>query len=211
MRRRTRAREIAIQFLYQLDLRDDDISGDLEAFLEREGQDDELRGFSRQLILGTQERLPEIDAVLTRVARNWDLRRMAVLDRNILRMAAYELLYCTDVPPKVTINEAIELGKRFSTANSGGFINGILDRIRIDAERDARATGTPIAGTPAAGTPIAGNSAAGTRVPAPSGESRPGTSQTGEAPSSGALPGKAPPRRALPDRTLPGRALSGEA
>ena len=76
--------------------------------------------------------LYSIDQLLQQVARNWDLKRMAAIDRNVLRMAVFELLHCPDIPPKVTINEAIELGKKFSTANSGGFINGILDRIRID-------------------------------------------------------------------------------
>ena len=68
--------------------------------------------------------------MLSKVARNWDLRRMATIDRNVLRMAIFELLYCEDIPPKVSINEAIELGKKFSTANSGAFINGILDRVK---------------------------------------------------------------------------------
>ena len=76
---------------------------------------------------------------LQSVTRNWDLRRMAVVDRNVLRMAVYELMWCADVPHKVAINEAIEIGKKFSTANSGGFVNGILDRIRIDHSRSADA------------------------------------------------------------------------
>jgi N utilization substance protein B len=87
------------------------------------------------------------------VTKNWDLRRMATVDRNVLRMAVYELAHCDDVPPKVAINEAIELGKKFSTANSGGFVNGILDRIRIDLERE-RAAAPPAsdAGTAGAAT-----------------------------------------------------------
>jgi transcription antitermination factor NusB len=82
----------------------------------------------RAITVATQE----IDTLLRKVARNWGLERMAVVDRNILRMATWEMLYSRDVPPKVAINEAIELGKRYSTANSGAFVNGILDRIRID-------------------------------------------------------------------------------
>ena len=97
----------------------------------------EILQFATKLVEGTLERRDEIDARLQSVTRNWDLRRMAIVDRNILRMAVYELMWCDDVPHKVAINEAIELGKKFSTANSGGFVNGILDRIRMDIERSA--------------------------------------------------------------------------
>jgi len=95
----------------------------------------EILQFSTRLVEGTLSHRDEIDAKLQGVTRNWDLRRMAIVDRNVLRMAVYELMWCKDVPPKVAINEAIEIGKKFSTANSGGFVNGILDRIRIDLER----------------------------------------------------------------------------
>lgn len=126
-----------MQFLYQVDLRGEAVWSDVEAFLENASKDGVLpdadaREFARRLILGTKRHRDEIDTLLKSVARNWDLRRMAAVDRNILRMSAYEMLWCRDVPPKVAINEAIELGKRFSTANSGAFVNGILDRIRID-------------------------------------------------------------------------------
>ena len=132
IRRRTRAREAAAQFLYQLDLRREVDLQDLSEFLDLECKDTEARAFARRLIEGTFAAKNEVDQVLRNVARNWDLERMAVIDRNVLRMAVYELLHCTDIPPKVTINEAIELGKKYSTASSGGFINGILDRIRLD-------------------------------------------------------------------------------
>lgn len=132
MRRRTRARELAVQFLYQLDLRGDEIVDELRAFVEQETDDPEIREFAIRLTLGARRMQEETDRCLREVARNWDLNRMAVLDRNVLRMAVYELLHCPDIPPKVTINEAIEIGKKFSTANSGAFINGILDRVRLD-------------------------------------------------------------------------------
>ncbi|MBI5851497.1 MAG: transcription antitermination factor NusB [Planctomycetes bacterium] len=137
MRRRTKARETAMQFLYQVDLRGETVWSEVEDFLDHASKDGVLpdadaKEFARRLILGTKRHREEIDALLKSVARNWDLRRMAAVDRNILRMSAYEMLWCKDVPPKVAINEAIELGKRFSTANSGAFVNGILDRIRID-------------------------------------------------------------------------------
>ena len=98
----------------------------------------EILQFSSKLVEGTLEHRDAIDEKLQSVTRNWDLRRMAIVDRNVLRMATYELMWCTDVPHKVAINEAIEIGKKFSTANSGGFVNGILDRIRIDLERNRR-------------------------------------------------------------------------
>lgn len=148
MRRRTRAREAALQFLYQLDLRGEAATDHLEEFLDESLQKDgrpadpDLRTFAKRLVVGTRRSQPEIDQLLTRVARNWDLRRMATVDRNILRMAVYEMLHCTDIPPKVAINEAIELAKKYSTANSGAFVNGILDRVRLDH----LAAGTPSAG-----------------------------------------------------------------
>ena len=134
MRRRTRGREIALQFLYQLDIRGDEVMDSLENFVHGETDHEESIQFALRLVRGTHRVRDEIDRMLSSVARNWDLKRMAALDRNILRMSIFELLQCSDIPPKVTINEAIELGKRFSTANSGGFINGILDRVRLDQE-----------------------------------------------------------------------------
>ncbi len=130
MRRRTKARELALQFLYQLDLRGESVIEDLGDFLGISSKDRQCQEFALRLITGTKDLRPEIDEILTKVARNWDLKRMATIDRNILRMALFEILYCEDIPPKVSINEAIELGKRFSTANSGSFINGILDRVK---------------------------------------------------------------------------------
>ena len=141
MRRRTRAREIALQVLYQFDLRGDqyeqECGQDVEEILADESQGDaEVRAFAIRLVRGTREHRPELDETLKGVTRNWDLNRMAAVDRNVLRMAIYELVHCDDIPPKVTINEAIELGKKFSTANSGAFINGILDRVRIDLQTE---------------------------------------------------------------------------
>lgn len=136
MRRRTHSREIAVQFLYQLDLRGDEVMADLSAFLAEQGKDDDVRTFAQRLITGTMASRDAIDARLKTVTKNWDLRRMAAVDRNILRLAIYELMHCPDVPPKVAINEAIEIGKKFSTANSGGFVNGILDRVRMDLEQE---------------------------------------------------------------------------
>jgi len=135
MRRRTHAREIAVQFLYQVDVRGDEAMDSLDSFLDEATEDAETRGFARRLITGAHGVKPESDELLRAVTRNWDLKRMAAIDRNILRMALFELVHCADIPPKVAINEAIDLGKKYSTANSGAFINGILDRVRLDREK----------------------------------------------------------------------------
>jgi len=131
VRKRTRSRELALQLLYQLDARGDEAESLIEPFLLQEEPDDpEVHAFTRVLVHGTREAGPEIDALLTAAAENWRLDRMALIDRNILRMALFEMLHLDEVPAKVAINEAIELGKRYSTKQSGSFINGILDRIR---------------------------------------------------------------------------------
>ena len=135
MRKRTRSRELALQLLYQIDAREDDVLATMEQFFESEAaEDEEVRVFARQLVTGTRDSAEEIDEILTAAAENWRLNRMALVDRNILRMAVFEMLHIEEIPAKVSINEAIELGKRFSTKQSGSFINGILDRIR--RERD---------------------------------------------------------------------------
>ena len=136
MRVRTRARELALQFLYMMDVQGPEYRDRLDAFLleELDGKPgaDEAKAYAKKLIDGTTLHRPAVDALLDEAARNWDLSRMAVIDRNVLRLGCYEMLHEPDVPTKVAINEAIELGKRFSTEQSGAFINGILDRIRKD-------------------------------------------------------------------------------
>jgi transcription antitermination factor NusB len=128
LKKRTRARELALQFLYQNDLVSQPV-GESDAFLRSEERDVETRRFAKRLIAGTVANKEEIDRVIQEVAQNWNISRMAVVDRNVLRLATHELLHCRDIPPKVAINEAIEIGKRYSTQNSGAFINGILDKI----------------------------------------------------------------------------------
>jgi N utilization substance protein B len=136
MRKRTRARELALQILFQFDLRGEEILDDLDGILVRSGKAPDVAEFARELVLGTVAMSEEADRQIAEVAEHWDVRRMAAIDRNILRMAVFEMRERTDIPNKVAINEAIELGKKYSTAQSGAFINGILDRIRraIDAD-----------------------------------------------------------------------------
>ncbi len=130
MRRRTKARQLALQFLYQFDLRSQEILEQKEIFIAENETSAEVKKYAKELIDGCLLYWEEIDAAITKVAKNWDISRMAVVDRTVLRIAVYELLYREDVPQKVAINEAINLGKRFSTEHSGAFINGILDNLK---------------------------------------------------------------------------------
>jgi N utilization substance protein B len=138
---RRRAREFALQILYQLDLQEQ--LGDEQGITlfwknfatqqteEASAADDaEARPFAEQLVRGVREHLGDIDGRIQSASRNWRLERMARVDRNLLRLAVYELAYAGDVPAKVAINEAIEIAKRFGTSESSAFVNGILDRCR---------------------------------------------------------------------------------
>jgi len=130
MTRRRKAREVALQFLYQLDLQgDSDPAAHAAEFWPHHPLDDEAREFADDLVRGAMATHVKIDDVITRFAEHWDLDRMSVVDRNILRLAVYELGWRTETPPKVVINEAIEIAKKFGTRESSRFINGILDRV----------------------------------------------------------------------------------
>jgi transcription antitermination factor NusB len=163
LKKRTRSRELALQFLYQLDLRGDDLVSEAKDYVRAEERDAETQKFALRLIEGTFEHWDEIDTSIQSVAQNWNISRMAVVDRNVLRLATYELLHCKDIPPKVAINEAIELGKRYSTSNSGAFINGILDKIMNRAQPAPGVAVQPAASVPAA-------PAASVLAPEPQGE-----------------------------------------
>lgn len=111
-----------------------DVTGDpASATLAQFWQDNEcetgVRDFAGQLVRGSSENLAEIDTLISKHSEHWKLYRMAAIDRSILRLATYEILYRNDIPPKATINEAIEMAHKYSTPDSGKFINGILDRI----------------------------------------------------------------------------------
>ena len=130
MGKRRRARELALQFLYQLDVKGEADPTPHEAeFWGRHALDDATRAFIGALVHGTKANQATIDQLITQITEHWDLDRMAVVDRNILRLAVYELLWEHDVPAKVAINEAIEIAKKFGTRESSRFINGILDRV----------------------------------------------------------------------------------
>ena len=128
MSRRSRAREIALQALFQEDLNPANSLENLGTFLAARLQDEPLREFAKQLVLGVKRNQDELDQLLAEKASNWSVPRMAATDRNLLRLGAYEIRYA-DTPDRVAIDEAIELAKRYGTANSPQFINGILDKL----------------------------------------------------------------------------------
>ena len=140
---RRRGRECAVQVLYQLDVTgfamaaetalDLYFASDFEPERGRPTQD--AVEFAHQLVTGTAAQLTALDAAITKAAQHWRVERMARVDRNILRLAAWELLFGADAPPRVVLNEAIELAKQFGTEESGAFVNGILDRIAQDVRR----------------------------------------------------------------------------
>jgi len=139
LRKRSLARRIALQALYQLDLCKSPLDSDIIEFIREQGGDDEgVTQFAESLVKGVMEHLGEIDAQISSVAKHWRINRIAYIDRNVLRISAYELLWRDDIPMKVSINEAIELAKQFSTAESGLFVNGILDKIKENAQCRAR-------------------------------------------------------------------------
>lgn len=134
--KRRKAREYAFQFLFQFDFTGKKPGGEeLSEFWEGKEEDAEGREFIKAILNGTIKHLSEIDAAVQKAAEHWVLQRMAVVDRNILRLATYELLYRRDIPSAVTINEAIEIAKRYSSIESASFINGILDTIAKGAEK----------------------------------------------------------------------------
>lgn len=130
MGRRRKAREMALQVLYQIDVAKEECEEALRIFWAWARADEQVQHFCNTLVRGTMEHLDTIDAMLKRVSDHWSLERMSIVDRNILRFAIYELCYLDDIPPKVTINEAIEIAKTYGTADSAVFVNGILDRVK---------------------------------------------------------------------------------
>jgi N utilization substance protein B len=143
---RRKAREASLQLLYEIDLSQKPFE---ELFQESRrsvslpiaGQEEpaegqaELRDFTQQLVTGVARNMREIDRLIESHSIHWKISRMALVDRNILRMAVFELLYCPEIPSSVTINEAIEIAKRFGTEESGAFINGILDHIAKELKK----------------------------------------------------------------------------
>lgn len=130
MRKRTKARESALKILYQSEIAQRDIQLASDIFwAEFKNYDHTIKDFCDRITKGIQAHFEEINKKITEYATNWQIKRMAVIDRNILRIGVCELLYLSDIPPKVTINEAVELAKKYGDRDSSKFVNGILDKI----------------------------------------------------------------------------------
>jgi len=144
MGQRRRARELALQALFYMDMSRDPPEESLGLFCRHFGPSEKTRSFFMRLVQGVQEKRGQIDALIERFSENWKMYRMSTVDRNVMRIAVFEILFCDDIPPKVSINEAIEIGKKFGSEDSGSFINGILDTVRL--EMIDRADAPPLAG-----------------------------------------------------------------
>ncbi len=146
MKSRHRAREIALQILYQYDLathstgqlppKGQNLATHLSHHFNHFNVPDTIREFAGQLVTGTLTEVPTLDALLEKHTANWSVARMSSVDRSLLRMATYEIVHCTDVPTPVIIDEAIELAKQFGTSETPAFINGILDSIKSARKQD---------------------------------------------------------------------------
>jgi N utilization substance protein B len=137
MMRRSRAREVALQLLYQYDLNPRLDRAAVERFVHDRLRDPAGEPFTLGLFDGVRAHAADIDRHLAAAAENWRLPRMAAVDRNVLRLGAYELLFTPDTPAKVALDEAIELARRYGSADSPAFVNGVLDRLRQSAASPA--------------------------------------------------------------------------
>lgn len=136
--RRRFAREFAVQILFELDLNPQPLAETFEWFWTEHRTSSATRRFAEELVKGVLEHRDQIDETLKCYSTNWELHRMAAVDRNVLRLALYEMLFRPDIPPVVSINEAVDLAKYFNSTESGHFVNGILDRICKDLPRPLR-------------------------------------------------------------------------
>jgi transcription antitermination factor NusB len=128
--KRTKARELAMQALYQLDVQGSDLLDRLPVeFFALSENDARTRQLAQQWTVGAWQNVAECDELISSAAIRWQFSRLSPVDRSILRLSVYQLKFCSDIPPKVVINEAIELAKRFSTEKSGPFVNGVLDAV----------------------------------------------------------------------------------
>jgi len=134
LRKRTKAREIVLQFLYQQDIRKDDWLSNIADFELLKEVEDDVAPFAIALMKGTLENISTLDDLIAKSAQNWQIKRMSAVDRNVLRLATYELIHESDIPIKVSINEAINLAKKYGDEESGKFVNGILDKIKRDID-----------------------------------------------------------------------------
>ena len=135
---RRNARERAVQVLFQMDINPGDIDSALDWFWEDKEPDAKTRHFTEDVVRGVLQHQKKIDSMMQNYADHWALDRMGTVDRNIIRIAIYEMLFRRDIPPVVSINEAVDIAKQFSSKEAGRFVNGILDRARKDLNRPDR-------------------------------------------------------------------------
>jgi N utilization substance protein B len=133
---RRQARELAMQALFYMDMQNKASQKMLQNFCEIFRPSKKSEPFFLELVNGVLAAKVEIDVLIERFSKNWKIKRMSCVDRNVMRIAVYELLYCQDIPPKVSINEAVDVGKKFGTEESGAFINGVMDSIRAALEKE---------------------------------------------------------------------------
>jgi len=126
------SRELALKVLFQIEFSKQKLKDIFDQFWVENQVSDEVQGFTKSLVEGTLRNLSEIDAVIQSGSTNWKLSRMSTVDRNLLRQASFELLFLNDIPDSVTINEAVDIAKKFGTEESSSFINGVLDKIAKD-------------------------------------------------------------------------------
>jgi N utilization substance protein B len=131
---RRKARELAMQALFYMDMRSDFSEATFGRFCANFAPKPDVRPFFVRLVRGVLRSQTELDALIERFSENWSLGRMSGVDRNVMRIAVYEMVCCRDIPAKVSINEAVDIGKKFGTEESGAFINGIADSIRAAVE-----------------------------------------------------------------------------
>ena len=144
MDRRTEARQLAMQALYQLDVQGEDVLGGLDIFFKASSCDDMVFELAREWTKGTWENKCFCDELIEAAAVRWQVSRLGQVDKSILRLSAYQLKFCPEIPGKVVINEAIEIAKKYSAKQSPGFVNGVLDAIlkNLRSEEDSKKNNT---------------------------------------------------------------------
>ncbi len=138
MATRRLSREFAFQILYQIDLNPGTLQEVFTEFWSERPCDAKTRGFAESLARGVLEQREALDALIREHATNWDITRITTVDRNVLRVALFEMLHCPDIPPVVSINEAVDIAKKFGAEESGRFLNGILDNVMKKLSRPSR-------------------------------------------------------------------------
>ena len=129
MGKRRSSRELALKFLYQFELNEGDLDEQIKLFLKRNSSQEDVEIFMKELVVSLIDKMEEVDGIIQKFSDHWVLDRMAVIDRNILRMGTCELLFSFSTPPKVVINEAVDIAKKYGNEDSPEFINGILDKV----------------------------------------------------------------------------------